>query len=365
MTGIEGFPMCALDNVLRDASMLLKIDFANDMDVNLVLGIISRNCPALEDISFRYTHVLEFEEQKQNHPLMLPSTAKQLVASCPNVKKLRFCHYVLDEDCAQELLSFTDIREADLSDNENLTGVFLLSVLERWTLLEKLVLRDCTELDHDCVHGFADALTVLRPVPQLGDISESSGAVEPTMEFTYCPHLACLDFSCQWSFIGDSLISEELLARLGTVRGPGFCWREDQCDVAGFGVDPDAGIDSIDLTSDGAHHLDQIDVSIGIIPTSAIAAIEQTAAEMSGGYALSDEDEEEDGTSQNHFTIDGASVGVFIMNQFIQHHNAKAAPLTDGDSSDDESDEEEYEVIPYSAFGPAIASFSDSGGMVC
>jgi hypothetical protein len=364
MTGIEGFPMCALENVLRDASMLLKIDFANDMDVNLVLGIISRNCPALEDISFRYTHVLEFEEQKQNHPLMLPATAKQLVASCPNVKKLRFCHYVLDEDCAQELLSFADISEADLSDNENLTGVFLLSVLERWTLLEKLVLRDCTELDHDCVHGFADALTVMRPTPQSQGVPNVAEAFEPTMEFTYCPHLACLDFSCQWSFIGDSLISEELLARLGTVRGPGFCWREDQCDVVGFGVDPDAGIDSIDVTNDVAH-LNEIDVGLGIIPSSAIAAIEQTAATMSGGYALSDEDEGEN--SHNHYTIDGTFVGVFVMNQFIQHHHSSKAvvALSDDDSSDEEADEA-YEVIPYSAFGPAMASFTDpSGGMVC
>lgn len=220
---------CPFNTMLQSCSALMKLDIMNDLDVNIVVSALAANCPLLTDIRFKYPHALDFDAGfRQSHPLLRPQVAEAFVASCSRVKHISFCHYAVDEDCARCLLELEHVVEADFSDNENLSGAFLVELPTKWANLRRLVMRDCTELDNDYVQNFASMLL------------QSYGG-----QLRYCRDLRVADFSCQWAFHGDSFVGEGTHRALPVVR-PSFRWREDQCEVPGFGIDPDSGIDGIE-----------------------------------------------------------------------------------------------------------------------
>jgi hypothetical protein len=225
---------CPFNTMLQSCHNLKKLDILNDLDVNLVISALAANCPSLTDIRFKYSHGLDFEASfRQSHPLLRPQVAEVFVSSCPNVHYISFCHYTVDEDCARSLLELRHVLEADFSDNENLSGAFLVRLPMQWANLKKLTMRDCTELDNDYVQMFASM------------IGQSYGGM-----LKYCHSLEVADFSCQWAFHGDSLIGDGSRLALRNTRARSFTWREDQCEIPGFGIDPDSGIDGIDDPDD-------------------------------------------------------------------------------------------------------------------
>lgn len=245
------FQSCPFNTMLRTCNNLKKLDILNDLDVNLVISGLAANCPLLTDIRFKYSHYLEFDASfRQSHPLLRQQVAERFVSACPGVKHISFCHYTIDEDCARCLLQLKHVIDADFSDNENLSGAFLVALPTKWVKLRKLVMRDCTELDNDYVQTFASMLL------------QNYGGI-----LKYCQKLAVADFSCQWAFHDDSLIGDGIRAALSSVRAS-FRWREDQCEVPGFGIDPESGIDGIededgliDFTVDDAPEFSESDMS--------------------------------------------------------------------------------------------------------
>ena len=148
--------------------------------------------------------------------------ANKWVTSCPRLRVLRLRHCAVEETTVTDLLGFKRIEEADFSDNESILGYFLELIPLHWPSVKSLVFRDCTELQEENV------VSLVRLLINGG-----------------CPHLSYIDLSCQWSFYHDSLLDERVKEQLLTAR-PYLTLREDQCDYAGiFGIDPNAGIDSI------------------------------------------------------------------------------------------------------------------------
>lgn len=224
---------CPFNTILQSSRNLRKLDIVNDLDVNLVMSGLAANCPNISDIRFKYNHGLDFEASfRQSHPLLRPEVAQAFVASCPNVQYISLCHYTVDEDCVRCLLELRHVLEADFSDNENLSGAFLVSLPTHWVYLRKLKMRDCTELDNDYVQMFASML------------GQHYGGL-----MKYCHSLLVADFSCQWAFHGDSLIGEGSRNALSK-RSASFIWREDQCEISGFGVDPHTGVEGIEHDDD-------------------------------------------------------------------------------------------------------------------
>lgn len=229
--GMQCLSLCPFKAVLRSATHLTRLDFTNDCDINIVVPTVARACKHLEGLTFRYIHILDHDVRpRRSHPVLHPDVAHELVVGCPLLKQLRLCHYTVNEESVYTLLGLAEVEDVDLSDNEGLRGMFLQSVPEKWKKLRRLVLRDCTELNHDCVNHFANELIHRRS----------------DEEFLHCTHLHLVDVSCQWAFFGDSLIDADVLSQLRTFRGSTLRWREDQCEIEGFGVDPDAGVDNID-----------------------------------------------------------------------------------------------------------------------
>jgi hypothetical protein len=153
---------------------------------------------------------------------------------------LRLRHCAVDETTVTDLLGFQRIEGADFSDNESLLGYFMELIPLHWPNLKSLVFRDCTELQEENV------VSLVRLLVNGG-----------------CPHLRYIDLSCQWSFYHDSLLDGGLKEQLFLAR-PHVTLREDQCEYAGiFGVDPNAGIDSISVFDEETCNFDDIDDDIG------------------------------------------------------------------------------------------------------
>ena len=298
---------CSLQSIISSTTTLLSLTISHDVDVNVLVRCVSCHCPLLESLHFSYVNVLAFEQEVTpircrhsrgmliedveagdesswggggissssedtstastpyefeddseadsdtdvsafGHPLLLPEVGRELSEKCPLIRSISFSHYTIDEDGVQQILNLTRIQEANFSDNESLHGTFLSDLPARWPQLQLLTLRDCTELTDEHVTAFALAL--------------AGGG---------CPQLRHVDLSCQWAFYYTSLLSPavrgELVRRRGAsfsqtapplppvvqaekMRADSMCcavrWREDQCEVPGFGVDPEDGIDSID-----------------------------------------------------------------------------------------------------------------------
>jgi hypothetical protein len=162
------------------------------------------------------------------------------ISSCPKLRVLRLRHCAVDESTAADLLGFQCIEEADFSDNESILGYFLELIPFHWPNLKSLALRDCTELQDE---------NVLIMVKLLVDGG--------------CPNLSYIDLSCQWSFYCDSLLEATVKDELLLAR-PLLTWREDQGEFAGkFGVDPNAGIDSVSNFDEEACNADDLDSDDG------------------------------------------------------------------------------------------------------
>jgi hypothetical protein len=254
-TQIQCLNSLTFSSLLSHTPNLLSISIENNIDVNLIIHSIAISCPHLLSLSFNYIDVLTFEsdESALEYPLLTSHTSHELVLGCPLIKLLRICHYTIDDEGVQELLNLPHIESVDFSDNESLHGEFLTQIPSKWPQLRSLIFRDCLEIEDEHVSTFASR------VAQGG-----------------CPLLCYVDCSCQWSFYHTSLLSptvkEELKKFRGTVvsysleesfpttpqkkfslipilpTGVPLRWREDQCEIEGFGVDPEDGVE--------LHHLE-------------------------------------------------------------------------------------------------------------
>lgn len=259
---------CPFNTMLQSCSRLTKLDILNDLDVNLVVSGLAANCPQLIEIKFKYSHALDFGTTfRQSHSLLRPQVAETFVSSCPNVQYVSFSHYTVDEDCVRCLLELEHVLEADFSDNENLSGAFLVSLPTRWVNLQKLVMRDCSELDDDFVHTFASMLS-----------HNCSGTLK------YCHNLVYADFSCQWAFHGHSFIGDGCRSALRSMRGDSLKWREDQCEVPDFGIDPESGIDGIEADEDDIfEHLMSESSFVYDVPVPSVA-LDEALANVNNTY---------------------------------------------------------------------------------
>jgi hypothetical protein len=257
---------------LRFTPHLLSISIANNIDVNLIIQSIALSCPQLLSLSFNYVDVLNFESHDSalDYPLLSVQVSQELVRCCPHLKFIRLCHYTIDEDGASEILNLPQIESADLSDNECLLGEFLSNIPSKWPLLNSLILRDCLEIEDEHTSAFALQL--------------AQGG---------CPLLSYVDCSCQWSFYNASLLFKPVREQLQKYRGlsetseggvgltgAAIRWREDQCEIEGFGVDPEDGVD--------IHHLEMERIrSHSICSNSGIGLPDLTSAHCVDGEEYS------------------------------------------------------------------------------
>jgi len=216
------FP-CSLYYLLRGQN-LTTIDISHSMNVNHFISCVSENCPLLKSLSFKYIHALSYGKVTPLlFPVLHPDNADTLALKCPELHSLRFRYYCIAEESIRRLiLRLPKIQYVDLSDNEFLHGFFLSTVPSYWPRLQTLLLRNCTELEDRPIATFVHGL-----------INGEN------------PVLTCLDLSCQWSFVGDSLVEVGLKEKL-LIERPHFIWKEDQCVIPGFGVDPEAGVECIE-----------------------------------------------------------------------------------------------------------------------
>lgn len=281
---------CSLQSIISSTKTLISLSIAHDVDVNVLVESVANSCPMLETFQFSYVNILDFskttatdshliaaqsflsaaavpvhelevvsEEGRFDHPLLLPEIGRKLAHSCPLIKRICFRHYTIDEEGVQQILNLSQIEDVDFSDNESLHGLFLADIPLRWPKLQSLIMRDCTELEDEHISHFGSLLV-------LGG----------------CPSLTHVDLSCQWAFFDTSLLEESVREDLCRARqacfdpafGTSLCqpyshpaltggnhaqtdgkeltgapirWREDQCEIFGFGVDPEDGVDSVDL----------------------------------------------------------------------------------------------------------------------
>jgi hypothetical protein len=236
-------------SLLSHTPRLLSISIENNIDVNLIIHSIASSCPQLLSLSFNYIDVLTFDtdESALEYPLLSSAASHELVLGCPLIKFLRLCHYTIDDEGVRMLLNLSHVESVDFSDNESLHGEFLTQIPVKWPQLRSLIFRDCLEIEDEHVSAFA-----LR-VAQGG-----------------CPFLCYVDCSCQWSFYQTSLLFPPVREELNKFRGPAAVavataavtpphlsltsihllptgvplrWREDQCEIEGFGVDPEDGVE--------------------------------------------------------------------------------------------------------------------------
>lgn len=243
-TQIQCLTSVTLSSFLSYTPNLLSISIENNTDVNLIIHSIAISCPHLISLSFSYIDVLTFEsdESAVDYPLLTSNISRELALGCPLIKLLRLCHYTLDDEGVQELLNLAHVESVDFSDNESLHGEFLTQIPLKWPQLRSLIFRDCLEIEDEHVSMFASR------VAQGG-----------------CPLLCYVDCSCQWSFYQTSLLFPTVKAELNKFRGAAVTyssessphqktipilptgvplrWREDQCEIEGFGVDPEDGVE--------------------------------------------------------------------------------------------------------------------------
>ena len=222
--GVRWLDSGSLKYLIGNCRDLVTLDICQQVDVNSVVTAAASSCPNLKHISFvsNCTQLSEELGTASAFPLMRTDVAELLARGCLGLTTVRFRGYCVTEESINKLvLGLPAVEEADFSCHENVQGMFLSELHLRWPLLKKLSLRDCTEIDEGCVATF------------VGNIIGGG-----------CPYLNFVDFSCQWSFTGDSLLETEMKERLVLTR-PLLLWREDQCNIGGYGVDPDFGVESV------------------------------------------------------------------------------------------------------------------------
>jgi len=259
---------CFLRGVLLQSPQLRTVTVSQNIDVNILVGSVATSCPLLEKISFSYMNVTSSNgEGMFDHPLLQPEVGLSLAEGCPLLKCVRLRHYTIDEDGVQAVLHLPRVEETDFSDNESLHGMFLTDIPSRWPGLRTLTLRDCTGMEDEHVAAFAFLL--------------AQGG---------CPELAYVDVSCQWAFFNTSLLHKAAREELEKRRevpdprandgrapaGAVLRWREDQCEVEGFGVDPEDGIDTMELMQESYSERDR--------HIKCDREIQDASARMSSGY---------------------------------------------------------------------------------
>ena len=215
---------CSLKTMLSGCSQLQTLSIAHNIDINHLVSCLSSFCPLLKSFTFRYLQNITPEDYLTNHqPTLKPIVAGKWAEKCSNMRLISLRNGSVSESSAAQLVNFPSIEEVDLSNNECLLGNFLEQLPRCWPGIKRIVMRDCTQLQEDCVATFAGLLM--------------HGG---------CPHLEFVDWSCQWAFRGVSLLSDVLTKEVLIEARPRLVWREDQCDESMyFGIDPDDGIESI------------------------------------------------------------------------------------------------------------------------
>eukprot|EP01041_Mallomonas_annulata_P002040 gene2040-3964_t len=228
---------CSMRVLLEGCKNLTSLSVAHNINVNDFVCCVASSCPALTSINFKYVQPLSVEKSlwdgQKAFPVLHTSAVIQLTKSCRMLNIIKFRHYTVNEESANELVrNLPYLREVDFCDNESLHGYFLDLLIQCSPELTTLCLRDCTEMEETRVAAFVRQILM--------------GA---------CPLLTSIDMSCQWSFFNDSLVDSDLREELSRLR-PALRWREDQCEIAGFGIDPEEGIDSVKC-----YHIEQSDRS--------------------------------------------------------------------------------------------------------
>jgi len=132
--------------------------------------------------------------------------ARAVTESCPEIEQLTIRNFAVSDNCAGELLRLKSLKHLDLTDNEGITGKFLVQANSQG--LRSLILRDCTELN---ARGHLDEFVKLI---------QDDG--------TY-PALSLIDTSCLWAGHGESMLKDGKLKKILKNVRPGLKWQEEQC----------------------------------------------------------------------------------------------------------------------------------------
>ncbi|GAB5362744.1 hypothetical protein AAMO2058_000824500 [Amorphochlora amoebiformis] len=129
--------------------------------------------------------------------------ARVLVDCCPDIEQLSMMDFVVNDRSAAVLLQLKNLVHLDLTDNEDISGKFLVGTESK--SIKSLVLRDCTELN---VRGHLDEF------------------VRRLIEGSF-PNLSSIDTSCQWADHGESMLKNQALKRQLALARPEIVWCED------------------------------------------------------------------------------------------------------------------------------------------
>jgi hypothetical protein len=212
---------CVAEHILANAPALKVLQLEQNINVNRVVRQVANTCHALEVLCFKYIEVsgLAMEASTGPQHCLEAAAVADLTSMCSQLRRVCFNHYVIEEDAVQGLLKASGLEDVDLSDNEGLHGFFLSEVPRAWPRLRSLTLRDCTEVQETAVMELAQQLL--------------NGA---------CDQLTLMDVSCQWAHMNESFLSDSSLRDELAKHRPELRWREDHCQVPGFGIDPDEEI---------------------------------------------------------------------------------------------------------------------------
>lgn len=212
---------CFTEHLLSNAPNLKVLEIEQNINVNRVVRQVAASCHELEVLCFKHIEVTSPFADTISGPqhCLEASAVTELTSACRKLKRVCFNHYVIEEESVQGLLKAPGLQEVDLSDNEGLHGFFLSEVPRAWPSLRTLALRDCTEMQETAVVDLVQELV--------------NGA---------CQQLTAIDVSCQWAHINESFLSDTALREELAKRRPHLVWREDHCQVPGFGIDPEEEI---------------------------------------------------------------------------------------------------------------------------
>mmetsp|Transcript_47806 Transcript_47806/g.79195 ORF Transcript_47806/g.79195 Transcript_47806/m.79195 type:complete len:379 (-) Transcript_47806:900-2036(-) len=172
----------------------LEICECPSVNVNAISSVISSNCGKLRKLTIAGCGNSLDRDQ-----------ARALTECCPDIEQLTIRNFAVNDDCAGELLRLKALKYLDLTDNEGITGRFLVQANSKG--LRSLILRDCTELN---ARGHLDEFVKL------------------IQDGTY-PALSLIDTSCLWASHGESMLKDGSLKKILKNVRPEVNWQEEQC----------------------------------------------------------------------------------------------------------------------------------------
>lgn len=222
---------CSLHLMISNTSVLQTIVIHHNVDVNYVMTSLSNACPLLKQLYFSYvsastddTMSADVVSSPSALPVLQSAVAQTFARKCALVTTLFMFNNCVDDESVVPLLQLPHVSSCNLSMNDSLHGYFLPTICAKWRQIESIVLRDCVELDSEPVEMLVDQLF------------QSTAAPGPEC----CPHLTCLDFSCQWEYTNRSILSRAYVEKVRKLTGmrQQFHWYEDHCqDNAVYGSD--------------------------------------------------------------------------------------------------------------------------------